>query len=317
MKKIKFFSTLGLAAAATLSLFACGKEAEKPVMTFAQFQEAAVDSDVVIKSYVQDFESWWDGKMTLYLQDKDGAVFAHETKCTEEESKEISKGVCVRLEGKKSVWNDMTEVSGGTMRVLKDEEKYVATTTAYEAADFTNDKLKADCGKLFKVTATIEPSVKGEEEVPFLYNWNGAGEVDGSDIYFNVKVGNNPFTFNVRRYLRDSSTDVYKAAKKLIIGFDYELTGYVYMYEGKCQARIIGIKQVTESASVEFDYKDGSDLKEVIIKKGTTVAKPEDPTREGYAFQGWYSDPAFITAFDFTKAVNDDIRIFAKWVAVK
>jgi uncharacterized repeat protein (TIGR02543 family) len=39
------------------------------------------------------------------------------------------------------------------------------------------------------------------------------------------------------------------------------------------------------------------------------------PTREGYAFGGWYSDSDFSTAYDFDTLVFSDITLYAKWIA--
>ncbi len=48
----------------------------------------------------------------------------------------------------------------------------------------------------------------------------------------------------------------------------------------------------------------------------TSDKKPEDPTRRGYAFQGWYKDAACTQEFkwDGTETITEDITLFAKWV---
>ena len=52
----------------------------------------------------------------------------------------------------------------------------------------------------------------------------------------------------------------------------------------------------------------------VTVRAGETVAKPADPTAEGYTFKGWYADEKFSTAFDFENtAINQDTTIYAKW----
>ena len=45
-----------------------------------------------------------------------------------------------------------------------------------------------------------------------------------------------------------------------------------------------------------------------------SVAKPADPTREGYTFAGWYTDEACTEAYDFSAAVTADMTLYAKWV---
>ena len=43
------------------------------------------------------------------------------------------------------------------------------------------------------------------------------------------------------------------------------------------------------------------------------LTEPEKPLADGYAFAGWYTDDTFTTKFDFTKGIDDDIKIYAKW----
>ena len=79
---------------------------------------------------------------------------------------------------------------------------------------------------------TVEASVDPDgNEVPFLYNYDGSGE-EGNDVYFNVSVDGNTYTFLVRSYVTDSSTDVYKAAQALNIGDVIDMEGFLYWYEG-------------------------------------------------------------------------------------
>ena len=47
-----------------------------------------------------------------------------------------------------------------------------------------------------------------------------------------------------------------------------------------------------------------------------TIEKPEDPTADGFKFEGWYSDRACTKAFDFEVAYNVDMTVFAKWTCL-
>jgi len=47
---------------------------------------------------------------------------------------------------------------------------------------------------------------------------------------------------------------------------------------------------------------------------GDKVAKPSDPTKAGYTFDGWYADSALSTAWDFANdAVVGNTTLYAKW----
>ena len=47
------------------------------------------------------------------------------------------------------------------------------------------------------------------------------------------------------------------------------------------------------------------------------MTKPEDPTREGYQFEGWYYAERQEEQFDFTTKVTEDINLIAKWIEEK
>lgn len=51
------------------------------------------------------------------------------------------------------------------------------------------------------------------------------------------------------------------------------------------------------------------------VKSGEKVAKPTNPTKEGYKFEGWYTDSTYKTAYDFSKAVTGNLNLYAKWTA--
>ncbi|WP_127137614.1 BspA family leucine-rich repeat surface protein [Flagellimonas oceanensis] len=65
--------------------------------------------------------------------------------------------------------------------------------------------------------------------------------------------------------------------------------------------------------TVSFDTGEGSTVEDQIVEEGGTAIRPEDPTRDGYSFEGWYKDEALTTAFDFTTEVTEDLTLYAKW----
>ena len=62
---------------------------------------------------------------------------------------------------------------------------------------------------------------------------------------------------------------------------------------------------------VTFDTQGGSEIASVEVKKNKTVAKPENPVKEGYDFVEWQLDG---TTYDFSSKVKKDITLVAKWV---
>lgn len=48
-------------------------------------------------------------------------------------------------------------------------------------------------------------------------------------------------------------------------------------------------------------------------EKGAVSVGPEDPVRDGYGFNGWYTDEECTTAFSFARPINADTTIYAGW----
>ena len=70
----------------------------------------------------------------------------------------------------------------------------------------------------------------------------------------------------------------------------------------------------SQAHRVKFDAQGGSATVDQTPASGSTVAKPADPTREGYTFGGWYMDAACTKAYNFSAAVTADMTLYAKWV---
>ena len=70
----------------------------------------------------------------------------------------------------------------------------------------------------------------------------------------------------------------------------------------------------SQAHRVKFDAQGGSATVDQTPASGSTVAKPADPTREGYTFGGWYTDAACTKAYNFSAAVTADMTLYAKWV---
>lgn len=69
----------------------------------------------------------------------------------------------------------------------------------------------------------------------------------------------------------------------------------------------------SQAHRVKFDAQGGSATGDQTLASGSTVAKPADPTRDGYTFAGWYTDEACTKAYDFSAAVTADMTLYAKW----
>ena len=65
--------------------------------------------------------------------------------------------------------------------------------------------------------------------------------------------------------------------------------------------------------TVTFISNGGTTVDRQTVANGGTVAEPAAPTKDGYIFAGWYTDKALAKKYDFSKAVKDDMTLYAKW----
>ena len=65
---------------------------------------------------------------------------------------------------------------------------------------------------------------------------------------------------------------------------------------------------------VSFDIdNDNAPLDSVVIQSGDKLPRPNTPTKEGYVFSGWYLEPEYNNAYDFSEPVYSDMELYAKW----
>lgn len=66
--------------------------------------------------------------------------------------------------------------------------------------------------------------------------------------------------------------------------------------------------------TVRFDTRGGSAIPSQKLESGERVTMPQMPVRDGYVFDGWYSDAALWFPYDFSKSVRKNMTLHAKWV---
>ena len=65
--------------------------------------------------------------------------------------------------------------------------------------------------------------------------------------------------------------------------------------------------------SVQFNVDGGSAVESQKVVENGKITKPADPTKEGFAFEGWYTDDTFTTVYDFEAPVTNSFTLYAKW----
>ena len=225
MKKL-LSAVLVLALALSLCAFALAES--EGVMTYQEYADAELESEVTIVTYVQAHQSWWEDKVTVYTQDQDGAYFLYELPCSEEDAAKLVPGTKIKVTGYKSEWEGEVEITDATFEFVDDGDTFVA-----EPVDVTEllgtDELIAHQNQYVAFKGmTVEDKGDG---AAFLYGWDGSGE-EGSDLYFDVSINGATYTFTVESYLCGPGTDVYEAVKALNVGDVIDMEGFLYWYQG-------------------------------------------------------------------------------------
>ena len=216
-----------LAALLTLSMMLIGCAAlAEGVMTHADYVAADIDAEVVVETYVQAKQSWWDNKATVYCQSEDGAYFLYEMACSEEDYAKLVPGTKIRVTGYKAEWAGEVEIVDATFEIL--EGSYIA-----EPADMTallgTDELIAHQNELSAFKGMTIDAIEYKNGQP------------GDDIYVTASVNGQSCSFCVEVYLTGTDTDVYKAVGELKAGDVVDIEGFLYWYEG-ANPHIISVK---------------------------------------------------------------------------
>ena len=87
---------------AEMGYVAAAEEYEQiTVMSHEEFENAELESEVTVETYVQATQSWWDGKITVYAQSEDGAYFIYNMTCSEEDAAKLVPGTKIKVSGYK------------------------------------------------------------------------------------------------------------------------------------------------------------------------------------------------------------------------
>ncbi len=67
------------------------------------------------------------------------------------------------------------------------------------------------------------------------------------------------------------------------------------------------------TCTVRFETNGGSEAAKISVKKNTVLSAPNVPVREGFTFDGWYTDESLTEAYDFSEKVTKSFSLYAKW----
>ena len=202
-------------------------EETSDVMSYAEYVAAEVDDPVVIESFVQAKQSWWNNKASVYLQDTDGAYFVYNMTCSEEDYAKLEEGTCIRVTGFKAEWSGEVEIAEGATFEFVDGVTFVANPEDVTAFLGTDDLINHQNQKVVFKGLTIAAYDEGGNA--FAYK-NTEEKTD--DLYFKATLNGETYNFCVEFYLCGKDTDVYKAVEALNVGDVVDIEGFLYWYNG-------------------------------------------------------------------------------------
>ena len=186
------------------------------VMTYAEYDAAALDSEVTVECYVQAHQSWWDNKITVYAADEDGAYFFYEMACSEEDAAKLVPGTKIKAKGYKSEWSGEVEITDATFEF--EDGSYIAPVK--DVTGKSADELKAFQNQLVAFNGMTVEAVSYKNNEP------------GDDIYVNFTKDGNEYYFCLEYYLNGDDEDFYNMVGSLEVGKVCDVEGFLYWYEG-------------------------------------------------------------------------------------
>lgn len=67
------------------------------------------------------------------------------------------------------------------------------------------------------------------------------------------------------------------------------------------------------SYTVKFEENGGTEVANKFVAKNSKLTAPTAPTKDGFTFEGWYTEKELTTAYDFDTKVIKSFTLYAKW----
>lgn len=194
------------------------QEVQVELTTYDEFIAAPVETPVVVETYVQATQSWWENEITVYTQNQEGAYFIYGMECSEQDAQKLVPGTKIRVSGYKAEWEGEIEIVDATFEFVEGDSYIAQATDVTEL--LASEELINHQNKLVSFKGMTIDSIEYKNGTP------------GDDIYVNVSKDGATYGFCVEYYLTGSDTDVYKAVQQLKSGDVVDIQGFLYWYQG-------------------------------------------------------------------------------------
>jgi uncharacterized repeat protein (TIGR02543 family) len=150
-------------------------------------------------------------------------------------------------------------------------------------------------------------------------------QYDPNTLYLavNLAIKDAPYA-GVETVIADSKTDLYSLNPNYLASNPNpfpergakEQRGFFLFGDGSKNARFASPEAVYAAVtpfSVSFVNYDGATLDTQLVTFGDTAAAPPDPVREGYRFDGWFTEAVGGAKWDFATKITADMQLYTHW----
>lgn len=157
--------------------------------------------------------------------------------------------------------------------------------------------------------------------------WFGVIDVDGINYYFDQILLKNFIESN--KTIDAVSTTFKTTLDELTITNSFEKYNYLSKDTENAYAEYYAIEFLAKNEkpcsfiakwninhhTVTFDSNDGSEINSQSVAYGSKIEQPDNPTKTGYSFAGWFKSLDETTPFDFDTETMpaENITLYAKW----
>ena len=196
--------------------------------------DAALDSEVTVEASVTGVaynEPY--GNVSMFLQDSESGYYVYRMNVTPDDMTKIANAGRIKVTGYKSEWAGEIEIADATFEIV-DGAGYKPAALDVTSLLGTDNLIKHMNKYVAFKGVTVEASKDPNgNDVAFLYNWDGSGAAgSNNDLYFNVSVNGQTYTFTVESDECAEGSDPYTMVTQLKIGDVVDLEGFLYWYNG-------------------------------------------------------------------------------------
>ena len=264
------------------------KDPVKPITpVFELKEELYIESGSTIPEAVDFFKTLEnidiDDIKVIYPEDFE---ISYDTSlCSEEEIEELDKNE--DYDSHECVTKTLRTPStyGITLIVLDKEYTVNLIIQDTQAPVISAKNLEIYYGNTYQVNDFIQFCVDASSECQVAFYDK---DVDDNGNVIDYAQYTNPGTYQIRIYAKDKFDNVSEPVTVSLTIVEVESALYI----------------------VTFDSNGGSTVGSIKAPDGTAIVEPENPTRDGYQFVGWYLGN---TKFDFNSLIDRNITLVAKW----